>query len=64
LYAVRLAPESVFDLPWNQCSAWSGISVRLGAEYALDTYSHAIPAMQEEAATLIADLVYANHERA
>jgi len=25
----------VFDLPWNQCSAWSGISVRLGAEYAI-----------------------------
>jgi len=22
---VRLAPESVFGLPWNQCSAWSGI---------------------------------------
>src|SRR5450830_1172652 len=32
---VRLAPESVFGLPWNQCSAWSGISVRLGAEYAV-----------------------------
>jgi hypothetical protein len=26
---------------------------------ALDTYSHAIPAMQEEAAVLIADLVFA-----
>jgi hypothetical protein len=25
----------------------------------LDTYSHAIPAMQEEAATLIAELVFA-----
>jgi len=30
----------------------------------LDTYSHAIPAMQEEAAALIAGLVFAEQERA
>ena len=32
--AVRLAPESVFGLERNQCSACGGISVRLAAEYA------------------------------
>jgi integrase len=37
------------------------VSERLGHEtvsITLDTYSHAIPAMQEEAATLIAGLVF------
>jgi len=28
--------ESVFGLPWNARSAWRGIGVRLGAEYALE----------------------------
>jgi integrase len=39
-----------------------GISERLGhatIAITLDTYSHAIPAMQEEAAALIAGLVFA-----
>jgi len=39
------------------------VSERLGhatVSITLDTYSHAIPAMQEEAATLIADLVFAS----
>ena len=27
---VRLTPESVFGLPWNQCSAWSGIRTKIG----------------------------------
>ena len=38
------------------------VSERLGhttVSITLDTYSHAIPAMQEEAATLIAELVFA-----
>ena len=38
------------------------VSERLGhatVSITLDTYSHAIPAMQEEAATLIAGLVFA-----
>ena len=38
------------------------VSERLGhasVSITLDTYSHAIPAMQEEAATRIAELVFA-----
>jgi len=43
------------------------VSERLGhatVSITLDTYSHAIPAMQEEAAALIAGLVFANSETA
>ena len=43
------------------------VSERLGhatISITLDTYSHAIPAMQEEAATLIARLVFASHAAA
>jgi integrase len=39
------------------------VSERLGhatVSITLDTYSHAIPAMQEEAASLITDLVFAS----
>jgi len=42
------------------------VSERLGhatVSITLDTYSHAIPAMQEEAATLIAGLVFAGTHR-
>ena len=42
------------------------VSERLGhatVSITLDTYSHAIPAMQEEAAALIAGLVFAKAER-
>ena len=41
------------------------VSERLGhatVSITLDTYSHAIPAMQEEAAALIAALVFAEEE--
>jgi integrase len=40
------------------------VSERLGhatVSITLDTYSHAIPAMQEEAAALIVGLVFAEH---
>ena len=45
--------ESVFGLPWNACSAWRGIGVRLGAEYAgyrrqLLLYSHLLHRMRGE----------------
>jgi hypothetical protein len=52
----------------GQTAQWSGVHEtgstpeRLGhttVSITLDTYSHAIPAMQEEAAALIAGLVFA-----
>jgi hypothetical protein len=36
------------------------VSSRRTVQSTLDNYSHAIPAMQEEAAALIAELVFAN----
>jgi len=42
-----------------QRTARAPLQRRLGRTPTLDTYSHAIPAMQEEAAALIAGLVFA-----
>jgi hypothetical protein len=53
---LRVAP-----LAWGR-QGRPTFSERLGhatVSITLDTYSHAIPAMQEEAATLIAGLVFA-----
>jgi integrase len=46
----------------RSAAAYRRVSERLGhatVSITLDTYSHAIPAMQEEAAVLIAGLVFA-----
>ena len=65
--AVRI-PDPARGHLWLHCALQAGIhpkgvSERLGhatISVTLDTYSHAIPAMQEEAAALIAGLVFAD----
>jgi hypothetical protein len=51
-----LTPSSVAK-PYSQRGPISGAQITVSIT--LDTYSHAIPAMQEEAAALIAGLVFA-----
>ena len=59
----RGAANGAGEVTWGTSDAQPpGICGRLGhatVSITLDTYSHAIPAMQEEAAALIAGLVFA-----
>ena len=60
--AMLRTPDCEGDCPLACCSHPKVVSERLGhatISITLDTYSHAIPAMQEEAAALIAGLVLA-----
>jgi hypothetical protein len=57
------SPNPASDRPVKTPSQGMPVAIRPGHAtvfITLDTYSHAIPAMQEEAAALIAGLVFAD----